>query len=509
MPQAPGSYVTVTSAAPSPGVAARTGTWFVTGECQQGLTGVAIPLTSMNDFANFCGARPGYTMLYDALDEFFHDGGQLAYLSRVVGPSAVAATHTLVDRAGSPLSTLSVTAAGGGVWGNSCTVAVANGTPSNSYVLTLVNPLTGQTWTSPPLFSPADAVTWATNEAGTAPWAFPFVIANLGSATSSPNNNPAVVAATALASGADDLADVVEAQWTAALTAFPPTLGPGQVSAPGHNTAAGYQALNAHASAVDAYGALINNRFALLDDVDSSTAANVVANAVSAQISPVDNGFAQIFGPWVIIPGVPASAIGASPAAATRTVPPSALAAALCAVNDQANDSGVAVAGPNGTSSYAIGVTQTYSESDRGTLNAAGVTVIRYLNNAVQIYGDVTVATNPTWGAASNSRLRMELVDQVNTTAQAFAFARMDGQGHMFSHAAGSVGGVLSPYWVAGALYGATAAQAYQVNVASVNTPTTEAAGAFNISVAVRMSKNAPFVNIGIVSYPITSSLPA
>src|SRR5579862_9469038 len=102
-PLAPGAYVTTSSAPPSPGTSAPTGTWFVTGECYQGPTGVAVPVQSMNDFVNFLGPRQAYgTALYDSLDEFFHDGGGLAYVSRIVGPTAVVASVILVDRAGSP-----------------------------------------------------------------------------------------------------------------------------------------------------------------------------------------------------------------------------------------------------------------------------------------------------------------------------------------------------------------------------------------------------------------------
>ena len=66
----------------------------------------------MTDYANFLGTRTGYTMLYDSLDEYFHDGGVLAYVSRIVGPSAVNATLILKDH--SAVSTLTVTANGAG-----------------------------------------------------------------------------------------------------------------------------------------------------------------------------------------------------------------------------------------------------------------------------------------------------------------------------------------------------------------------------------------------------------
>ena len=213
--------------------------------------------------------------------------------------------------------------------------------------------------------------------------------------------------------------------------------------------------------------------------------------------------------PWVVIPGVPATAVGGSPAAATRTVPPSALVAALMASSDQSNDCITPAAGANGTSSYATGVTQTYSEVDRGTLDQAGVSVIRNFNGAVQLYGYKTIATNPAWVSGSFARMRMQLNDTLNTAAQGFAFQVIDGQGHLLSAFKGTLVGICQGFWVAGALFGTSAAQAFQVNVASVNTPTTAAAGQLNAVVSVRFSDFAEFVQIAVVNFSVTQPLPA
>ncbi len=506
VPTAPGVYVDIAAAAPSPSAAPSTGTWFVTGEAAQGPVGTAVPITSMTDYANFLGTRTGYTMLYDSLDEYFHDGGVLAYVSRIVGPSAVNATLILKDH--SAVNTLTVTANGAGVWGNSCTVAVAAGVPTNSYVITIANPLTGQSWVSPNLFVPADAVTWATNLAGATPWAFPFTIVNDGSVTVAPNNNPAVLAATPLAAGADDLADVVEAQWTAGLVAFLDILGPGQVSAPGHTTAVGWEALIAHAGALDsASGSLLNNRFALCDDADSSSASTI--ETAVASITTGDGSFGMFLAPWVIIPGIAATSTTASPVAATRTVPPSALVAALIASSDQSNNAGVPAAGDNGVSAYAIGVTNNYVESDRGNLNSAGVSVIRNMNGLIKLYGYVSFSTNPQWVPANFGRMRMAIVNLLNNAAAPFAFQQIDGQGHLISAFNGALAGVCQDLWQQGALYGTTAEQAFSVNTGpQVNTPTTLAACQLLATVSVRFSPYAEFTLINVVQYSVAQNIP-
>ena len=43
---------------------------------------------SLGQFTTIFGGRVAFSPLYDALDTFFNEGGNLAYVSRVVGPSA-------------------------------------------------------------------------------------------------------------------------------------------------------------------------------------------------------------------------------------------------------------------------------------------------------------------------------------------------------------------------------------------------------------------------------------
>lgn len=56
---------------------------------------------------------------------YFSNGGNQAYILRVPGSGAAAATRTLSDQAGSPVTTLSLTAANVGSWGNGLNVTVS------------------------------------------------------------------------------------------------------------------------------------------------------------------------------------------------------------------------------------------------------------------------------------------------------------------------------------------------------------------------------------------------
>lgn len=487
---APGVYVSSLSSGPNnPGPA--TGTWFVTGECAMGPVGVPIPITSLAQFVSYCGTRQSYSYLYDALQEFFQDGGQQAYVSRVLHSTAVAASVVLDDATSA--TTLKVSASSPGAWGNSLSVVVT--TVSSDYTIQIL--LNGVVVaTSPLLTSPADAVTWATTST---PWAFPVSIAIDGSGA-----NPAA-GTFSLTSGVDNLASVAESDWTAALVAF--TTGaaagvPGQVSAPGHSTATGWNALISHAQA--------NNRFALLDDTDTATAATIEGYVTTIQetAAPFDPSYGMMLAPWVIIPGLP-QGVGAEVVAQNRTIPPSAVAAALMARNDVTNSCDVAAAGPNGVSNYAVGVTNVYVPSDLQNLNNGGVSVFKVLNGQVTLYGYRTCTTDPNWVQAGPARFRMQLTYLLSTAAEAYVFAPIDPQGKTLAAFQGALTGVLQPFYASGSLYGESINDAFNVNVSNVvNTPAGLAQGVLAAVISYSTSPTAEVVTITIVKYPITQQIP-
>src|SRR5665213_2799371 len=121
---APGAYVNVTAAGPNPTLPASTGAWFVTG-LAAGPANTAFPIKSINDFTTYFGqivngqvtgryvisANMSSLTLYDALDEYFHDGGNTAYVSRIQPTSTgVAAASSAVVNA------WILTANGKGTW---------------------------------------------------------------------------------------------------------------------------------------------------------------------------------------------------------------------------------------------------------------------------------------------------------------------------------------------------------------------------------------------------------
>lgn len=491
--KAPGVYTTVTAAVSSSSTGAATGQWFVTGITQQGPVGVPVPITSMTDYVTFLGPRTQETdsfniqyNLYDALDEYLHDGGVTAYVSRVVGPGAGTARVSVVD--GSAVTSMTISAAGPGAWGNNLTVNIVNN--GTSYTMTVLNsgvPVA----TSPNLFYAIDAQNWFNAQNL---WQVQIVV------TAGSGGIPVTTLAT-LSSGSDDNSHITDTQWTGALTAFTESYGPGQVSAPGHTTTAGYTALSNHAAAF--------NRVALLDVADASSASNLVTQAQTIQSNSTFEDYTGLFAPWVIIPGISTSNPGASSPVPNRVVPPSALAAALMSANDVTHDANNPAAGPNGQSSYAIGVTQTYTATDRDTLNNASVNIIRNYNSVITVYGYRSLATDPSWTYLNNVRMRMQMINDFAILGENYMFEQIDGKGQLFSTFNGALAGQCQRYWVNGSLYGDTAQQAFNVNTGpQVNTPTTISNSQINAIVSVRLSPFAETVNINVVKYLSNATIP-
>ena len=354
----PGVLVTSQQAPQPRGTGVQTGTWFVVGTAEKGsLTGAQL-IRNMNEFSLYYGSRQTYSILWDALETFFREGGTQAYVARVAGPSAVAASVTLNDSGATP--SIKVSAKNPGIWGNSLRSAVVSAT--GGYQLVISHSSLGVLETSPILATQADAKTWSIKSI----WVTVTIPGGAGT------NPPAVVAATALTSGVDDnTSGVTDTVRNAGLNLFTADLGTGQVSIPGSTTSSNRTALLAHAVA--------NNRQAYLDSTDTPTTATLLTEATGLQ----GNEYGALFGPWLLVPGL------AQTPTNPRVVPPTALAAALVARNDPVTGVNKAAAGPNrGVANYVLGLTQPgFSNTDYDALNTAGLNMIRTTGGVTMLFG--------------------------------------------------------------------------------------------------------------------------
>ena len=461
-----------------------TGVAFIVGLSDQGRVDKPILIQSMSDFVRLLGARQSYSVLYDALDVFFREGGGTAYISRVVGPGAVISSRNLVDNAAAV--SLIVKAIGPGAYGNSIKVAVVAGVGGGTYQIQVTDASNNVLEQSGDLTTQQDAVTWSQNSQ--------YVAISLGASALAPVVGGANVLG-ALTGGTDDRNNITDAQWLAALNRFDGSLGPGNVLAPGRTTDVGHTQLADHAYNF--------NRVALLDAPDTPTQATLQTSATNAK-STGNGQYAALFAPWVVVPGVVAGT--------TRTVPPSALAAGRMAAVDAVYGPGTPAAGALGISRYATDVSQpAWDKNARDALNTSGVNLIRNRNGAIQVYGYRSLAdpiNNPYWVPLGTVRYLMGLAARAAAVGQQFVFAPIDGQGHTIAAYQGALVALCQADWNDGEIYGATPGEAFNVDTGpGINTPTVLAGNELRAAISVRPSPMAELITIQIVNTPITQGV--
>jgi hypothetical protein len=471
----PGVEVQVQTSPPPRSAPTDAGIAFIVGLCDQGPTG-PILVQSLDDFTKNCGARVTYSVLWDAVDCYFREGGHEAFISRVVGPAAAIASLTLATNA------LVAKALGPGAYGNNISVAVLAPLAAGYRVQVLYSGTIVET--SPDLVTQQDGVNWATTASN-------YITLTLGAGT----NPPIVAAAAPLVGGADDRNNITDTQWANALALFSPDLGPGQVLAPGRTSDLGHTQLCDHAKN--------NGRVAILDLPDVSAKGTLEASANAAR--GTGNGqYAACFTPWLQVPGV----IQGIP----RVVPPSGSIAGIIGRVDASDNPNVPAAGDKGVLRYCLGFTQpAWSGPDRQELNGAGVDVIIGKYGGFRVYGYRSLAdpvNNKSWLDFSNSRYLMWLAARCQQVGEAFVFAPIDGQGYTISEYGATLSGICQADWNAGIIFGLTSQDAFNVDVgSSVNTPDTIADNQLRAVVAVRPDPFAELVTILIVNVPVTQAV--
>ena len=470
----PGVNVTLRPTPPTLGAPTDTGVWFAVGLADAGPTKPTL-IQSMSDYTALFGQRVSYSVLYDALDTYFREGGAYAYVCRVVGPAAVTASKNLLD-SGAAVS-LVASALGPGASGNAISVGVRNGQLAGSFVVFVV--IGGvEVETSPDLADPPTAILWAQNSA------------NIRLAAGPSANDPANIAAAPLTGGTDDRNNIVDAQWQAALDSITTDFGPGQVSAPGRTTDVGHQQLVSHAGS--------HARVAILDAPDTATVATLLASATASRTGA--QKFAAMFWPWVQVAGIVQGSI--------RTVPPSAIIAGMLGRNDSAG-LGVdqAAAGDAGITLTALGLSELpVSDTVRQQLNTGGINVIRSMYGTFRNYGWrslVDPVAEQTWVNFGCARLYMGIAANAQSLGEGFMFDKITTTTIALFN--GALTGLLQGYYNAGDLYGATPDDAFFVDTgSSVNTPQTIANHELHAVLNVRMSEFAEMVQIEVFKQPIT-----
>jgi uncharacterized protein len=483
----PGTEVNDIDSPPPRSAPTDTGVGFMVGLAERG------PLTpwlirSLGEFTSKFGDRVAYSLLYDAVETFFKEGGAELYVQRYTGPAPTTGSHDLLDGGGAV--SIHVTAASPGDWSSRVSLTVNTNAqdatiPAGSFVV--IVELDGEVVVESPVLADQNAaVAWA--QANAADW----VVLTLGASA----NDPAHVSEVALSAGSDDHAAATDADREAALAKLTKDLGPGQVSVPGATTNAIQVALLAHGDAM--------GRVPVLDGIDTAVSATLIAQAAALRGS-VGDRYSGLFAPWDTVPGIMKGT--------TRTVPPSARVMGNMARNDGLGLSpNTPAAGDKGQAQFTTGLSQAaWNDTDREALNDAGVNVSRVVYGGVRTYGYRTLAdptTEPNYIFLSNSRLRSAIKARLDAVAESFEFSEIDGFGRNIQRFVGQCIGVLSPFWAEGSLYGATQQEAFNVDGgAQVNTPQTIANGEMHAQCAVKMSPFAERVIIDVAKVGITEAV--
>lgn len=463
-----------------------TGPAFIVGLADKGLTsGPASEINelvqSVSEFEKKFGTRQTYSSLWDVINTFFREGGTRAFVSRVVGPAAVAATRTFTDAGAG--NSLIISAKAPGDWGNLLNVAILAGDAAGEFKVQVTHDTdTSVNEISPSLVDQAAAISWSSFS--------DYIRITLGATAL----DPAVIAAQSLAGGTDDRTNITDAQWLTALNRFGKDLGPGQVLGVNRTSGAGQGQLCDHAVA--------NNRVALCDTVDTATKATVLAAATT--FKALSNArYGALFTPWINVPGI-------TPLTQTA-VQPSAVVAGIIGRNDGAAVSpNEPAAGELGQAQFASGVRAAYSDTDRNEINAAAGNVLILKLGGVRVYGFRSGADKtafPLYWNFGNTRLYMAIAAQADNILERFVLKQVDGRGLVFKDLEKDLVGMLIPFYDSGSLYGSTPEAAFFVDTGpGVNTPGptgTIANGEIHAAIELTMSPMGETVILDIVRLQI------
>lgn len=483
----PGAVVTTTTRSGQSGpLQAPSGQFFAVGLTERGSVSEPILLRGMADVATYLGDRPSFGALYDQLQTFFNEGGTQAYVARVVGPAASVGNLSLNDRNGTPVATLRVDAANPGVWSSRVTIEVQNGSITDTFrIIVRLDGDVVEDVTN--LSSPLEAVAKFAKS--------PYIrVVNLGSATTAPNNNPAVLAATALSSGADDRASVTATHHVDALARFNVDLGDGAVAIPGQTGSTTWDGIIAHCET--------HNRIGLLAGIQNETVSNL-----KTQATGLDSEFAGLFAPWIVV---------SDGGYGTRTISPEGFVAARRNRAHEQLGPWRAPAGAMGKAETVIDLAQTFDTDTGQELDDAKVSVIRKIQGSIRLYGWRSLSNDTdNYTFLKDRDVLNRLVTVAGQRIEQYVFEPVDGRGQLLSALKAELIGLCVPFVDAGAFYplvdpitGQQVDPGYKVETGSeVNTQQSLANNEVRARLSVRISPTASLINLNIVKVGILAGL--
>lgn len=457
-------------------------------------------ITSWYEFGKTFGNLSDLFPACWALYAFFANGGREVYVKRVVGAGAATASVTLLDRAATPISTLTINAVNPGQWGNSLKAQVTSAS-ATTFNLTISN---------------ADGVVEQFSDLSMSTTSSRYVVSyvnstssvvrvtSLNSATAAPNNQPAVDGQKTFTSGADGAVPNRTA-YAAALLTLDPITSPLLINnadaayafASGGTTTARSAAIALQGD-VAAYAEARGDAFAIVDPPAGLTAAEAItyASEVKAAFAASgDGGNTATYFPWVAVPDQLSAAT-----AATRLLPPGPAAMGKFLETDASRGVFKSPAGFGTRIANAVALERSLTNTELDALNTATapVNAIRNVPGAgIVIMGARTLNNTP---GERYINVRRSMIFLKNELTNRSEFAVFENNSEiLWNRIRASLSNFLRSYWSQGGLRGTTPSQAFYVRCdASNNSPQQILSGTVNIEIGVAVEYPAEFIVISI-----------
>ena len=461
------------------------------GTLAQGPTDVPVLLTSWIDFVKTFGKlNDAYPTTWAAYN-FFANGGRNLYVKRVVGPNATAATVTLKDRSGAGgLDTLSVTAISSGTWGNDVAIAITDSGTTRFNLTVTTSAGASQTFADLSM-DPTDSryVVNAVNSV-----AERYVnVANLNSATTAPDNRPALTTSglVSLTGGANG-DDPTESTYLTALSTFDPVQNPMVMNLPD----AAYVSSSLFSKTIQgdlaSYCEARGDAFAILDVQAGLSVSDAQAFATAA-LGAATGEYAAAYYPWIQIPNTLVSTPGA-----VRLQAPGASMVGQFLSTDAARGVFKSPAGINNRIALAVATERLLTNSELDSLNTGAnpLNAIRQVPGAGIVPMGARTLQNTPQHRYINVRRSLIYIKNEMTNRSTFAVFENNDE-RLWSRIRTALGAFLESYWQQGGLRGTNPKDAFFVRCDATTTSFNDIQnGIVNIEVGVALEYPAEFVVI-------------
>lgn len=464
--------------------------WFAAGTAERGPTDAPVLVRGLSEYKTYFGDYVSGN-LYTYLQTYFEEGGSRAYVYRVTGANASAGFLDVPDELAA--DTLRFTAATVGAWSAQLEIEVVAGDAADTFKVKVFLK-SSLLYTSRDLVSPADAVAVI----NTSSVAHLVVATDLDSGSTSPDNNAAVLAATALSTGFDGDV-IIEADYIAGLAMFAYDLGPGAVAVPAQTGATLWAAIIDHAQA--------NHRIALCA-FDEADTASVAKTSVAAMYSDPGADYAGFYFPWIQIPDPAVSGL-------TITQSPEAFVAAARSKSVTADGPWMPGAGLVSEASFVSGIVSAIDTATGDSLDEKRINAIRKIGNTIRVYGARSASADETnWRYLSNRDTVNYIAWGAEDRLEDFVFSTIDSRGALFARIESALIGLLDPIRLDGGLYEAFDADGnqidggYSVEVSDeINPLANLAAGKVTAVVNVRVSSVGDQISVTVTKSNLTTSV--